>query len=139
MGGENYDILTGTNGKEALNILQTTQETIKVIVLDWMMPEMSGIEVLQWIKKQPKLQKIPVIMQTAKSYKSDVANGIGQGAYQYLIKPFEEEVLQAMIRSAVEEFDRYQSVKEDAEKEIDLVKEYSMKIIQRKKEEARFW
>jgi len=105
-----YHVLTASNGREALKLFEQKQEKIKAIVLDWMMPEMDGIQVLKLIKKHPNRQNIPVIMQTAKNNKEDIVKGINEGAYYYLTKPFEEEVLLSILRAAVSDFERYEDL-----------------------------
>lgn len=66
----------------------------------------------------PLFKHIPVIVQTAKTQPNNIVQGMDSGAYQYLTKPFEEEVLHSMVRSAIAEFERFQSVKGDAEEKV---------------------
>ena len=61
----------------------------KAIILDWMMPEMDGIEVLTHLKSDPKTADIPVIMLTGKRMSEDVLEAIQNGAAEYVVKPFE--------------------------------------------------
>ena len=70
-------------------------------ILDRMMPGMSGIELLQRMKADARLRAIPVIMQTAASAPEQVREGIEAGAYYYLPKPYEPEVLTAIVRAAL--------------------------------------
>ncbi len=113
-----FDIISAENGIEALKILESTTKQIKVIILDWMMPEMNGIELLGLLKEDEAYRRIPVIMQTAKTHSEHIIKGIDQGAYQYLTKPFDDEVLYSMVRSAIAEYDRLQAVKEDAKQQV---------------------
>jgi CheY-like chemotaxis protein len=109
---ENYEITEASDGNEALEILNESPEKFDVILLDRMMPNVSGIEVLKKMKQDATLSKIPVILQTARSTKEDIKEGIDEGAYFYLTKPFEEEMLLSMMRSAIEERINYLSYKE---------------------------
>jgi CheY-like chemotaxis protein len=83
----NYEVRTAGNGKEALEKLKV--ERPHLILLDIMMPEMSGYEVCQAIRKDPALKNIPVVMLTAKGQKGDVEKGLEAGADDYIIKPFD--------------------------------------------------
>ncbi len=103
-----FDIIKAKNGIEALRILENTDKEIKVIILDWMMPEMSGVDLLGLLKEDEAFKHIPVIIQTAKTQPSSIVQGMDSGAYQYLTKPFEEEVLHSMVRSAIAEYNRFQ-------------------------------
>ena len=104
-----FDIIKASNGIEALRILENTEKQIKVIILDWMMPEMSGVELLGLLKEDESFKHIPVIIQTAKTLPANIVQGMNSGAYQYLTKPFEEEVLHSMVRSAIAEYNRFQT------------------------------
>jgi CheY-like chemotaxis protein len=64
-----------------------SQEKPDVILLDVMMPDISGLEVLRYIRREPDLSAIPVIILSAKSMPSDIKNGIEAGASLYLTKP----------------------------------------------------
>lgn len=109
-----YDLLKAENGIEALRILESTDKEIKAIIIDWMMPEMSGLELMGLLKEDDAFKHIPVIIQTAKSQPEDIIQGMDSGAYQFLVKPFEDEVLHSMVRSAVAEYDRFKSVMQKA-------------------------
>jgi CheY-like chemotaxis protein len=100
-----YAPITATNGKEGLHELQTHYD-ISAVLLDWIMPEMNGIELLQIMKKDTAFSQIPVIMQTARAQKEHILEGISKGAYYYLPKPYEMQVLQAILREAIEEHER---------------------------------
>lgn len=81
-----YQIIEATDGDEALRLIR--QERPDVILLDWMMPGMTGIEVLQAVKADAALASIPVIMLTAKAQAVDRERGLQMGALDYLFKPF---------------------------------------------------
>lgn len=79
------------NGKEALAKLK--QQKYNLVLLDWNMPEMDGITLLQEIRKDPQLKDIPVIMVTAEAKKENVLQAIQTGANNYIVKPFTAETL----------------------------------------------
>jgi DNA-binding response OmpR family regulator len=112
---ECYQVIKTENAEQALEVLKKMElsgtDPIAVIVLDWMMPGISGIELLKMLKSNYRFRNIPVIMQTAKIDSRDIADGLKKGAFQYLTKPYDGEVLMAMVSSAVIEFEKLQQEK----------------------------
>jgi two-component system chemotaxis response regulator CheY len=83
------------NGKEAL--VKLKQNKYDLVLLDWNMPEMDGITLLQEIRKDPELKNIPVIMVTAEAKKENVLLAIQSGANNYIVKPFTAETLKEKL------------------------------------------
>lgn len=81
---EGFDVIIAENGVKAMGILE--QETPDVILLDIMMSQMNGMEVLKEIKEKEMLKEIPIIMLTNISEKEKVTEGLDLGANDYLIK-----------------------------------------------------
>jgi len=98
---ENYDLVRATNGQEAWSKLEADPARYDTIVLDRMMPDMDGMQLLNIIKDTDELKHVPVIMQTAKAASSDVIAGLKAGASYYLTKPYDGEILKSVIRGAV--------------------------------------
>ena len=92
-----YDVVSAPNGREALKALQS--EPIDLILLDQMMPGMTGIEVLQTVRATKELQQIPVIMVTAVNDGAAIAEALDAGANDYIAKPLEFQTALARIRS----------------------------------------
>jgi len=87
--------LEAQNGKEALDLLR--REQVDLIVCDWLMPEMTGIELLRACKDDPQISNIPFIMVTAEAQKKAVMEAIKAGVDNYITKPFTPERLQDAI------------------------------------------
>ena len=83
---EGYDVLEATNGEDALEITRT--QSPDLLLLDVMMPGMSGLDVIRELKSDPKTEPIPVILVTANSMDENVAEGLDLGAFDYVIKPY---------------------------------------------------
>jgi CheY-like chemotaxis protein/anti-sigma regulatory factor (Ser/Thr protein kinase) len=96
-----YETVTAEDGEAAWEILQHDEEGFATILLDRMMPRMDGMQVLAKLKQHPDFQHIPVIMQTAVGAAENVREGLAAGAYYYLIKPFQREMLLAIVAAAV--------------------------------------
>lgn len=83
---ENYDTIPCTNGKSALEILEEEYRSIALVLLDIMMPEISGYEVLKMIKSNEKFKHILVVLFSVRSFAEDVQKGKQMGADGYLVK-----------------------------------------------------
>jgi len=123
--------LTAANGEEASKVMANQGDLVKVIILDWMMPKMDGMAFLKLLKREKRLQKIPVIMQTAKAQEQDIVQGMEEGVYQYLTKPFSEQVLISMVKAALKESDKLRAIVGEAEKKVDSIREYAFAMIER--------
>tara|TARA_B100001248_G_scaffold262700_2_gene261125 strand:+ start:14507 stop:14896 length:390 start_codon:yes stop_codon:yes gene_type:complete len=87
------ETLTADNGKVALDVLEENSKDIALILLDWNMPVMSGLDVLKAVKQNPAWKHIPVMMVTTQAAKADMTEALQEGASNYLAKPFEQEDL----------------------------------------------
>lgn len=86
--------------KDGFQALQRMRETRPdLILLDWMLPGLNGIDVLRKMQADTSLSSIPVIMLTAKSEESDIVLGLEMGAIDYITKPFSNKVLVARVRA----------------------------------------
>lgn len=90
-----YEVQVVFNGQEAFDTAIRTLPDL--VVLDWMMPKMDGLEVLRALKADPTTANIPIVMLTAKATDSDVWEGWQAGADYYLTKPFDFEELLRFI------------------------------------------
>ncbi len=107
---EGYEVIKCLSGKETFEILNASQGNpeleIDLILLDVMMPFMSGLEVLSQLKGSPQTMNIPVILVTANADEQNVAEGLDMGAFDYIIKPYSLLVLLARVRTALREKER---------------------------------
>ena len=95
-----YEVLVAQDGKEGLAMLELHPDTA-VVLLDRMMPELDGMQVLSAISENPKLAHLKIIMQTAANEPKDVIEGNAAGVYYYLTKPFDEELVLSVVESAI--------------------------------------
>ncbi|MEY4526772.1 MAG: hypothetical protein RL768_491 [Nitrospirota bacterium] len=107
LGESNYDLVRARDGVEALRLLTREPTRYHAVLLDLEMPRMSGLEVLRRMKTHAQLTHVPVIIQTASSDSHQVAEGLAAGARYYLIKPFLQDKLQAIIASAIRDYTAY--------------------------------
>ncbi|MBH93031.1 MAG: two-component system response regulator [Marinobacter sp.] len=83
------------NGRRAQSLMSRT--SFDLVLCDWEMPEMSGLELLQWMRQQPQYQKVPFIMITSRGDKDHVIEAVKEGVSEYLGKPFSPEGLSKKI------------------------------------------
>jgi CheY-like chemotaxis protein/anti-sigma regulatory factor (Ser/Thr protein kinase) len=108
-----YRCTTAQGGLQAWEMLEAQPDRFHAVLLDRIMPEMDGMEVLRKMKQHPVLSQIPVIMQTAASTHQQTLEGLQAGAYYYLAKPFEKATLQAIVDAAVRDHISYLEVRQD--------------------------
>lgn len=103
---EGYELMEASSGQAALELLEEHGDGIDLLLLDVVMPEMSGLDVLTEIGRKPELENIPVILVTANGDDHNVAEGLDLGAFDYIIKPYSLVVLLARVRAALREKER---------------------------------
>lgn len=102
---EGFTAVTAENGKRAVDILDSEPRPLdfSMIVLDVMMPEMNGLDVLTRLKLHPHTQSIPVLMLTGEDKDDDIMKGYSCGADYYITKPFTRQQLQFGIKTILQE------------------------------------
>ena len=96
---EGFAVCEAADGEEALT--RIAERKPDVVLLDWMLPLVSGIEVCRQIRRAPNLRRLPVIMLTARGEESDRVRGLNCGADDYVTKPFSPAELVARIRTVM--------------------------------------
>src|SRR5215217_1876273 len=96
---EHIDVITAANGQEGLEI--GLKHKPDLILLDLMMPGMSGLEVCKQLRADARTSRVPIIMLTAKAGESDKVIGLELGADDYITKPFSVRELLARVRAAL--------------------------------------
>ena len=96
---EGFRSASAGDGDEALVMIK--EETPDLILLDWMLPLTSGIEVCRQLRRQPETRDVPVIMLTARGEEGDKVRGLNSGADDYITKPFSPSELMARVRAVL--------------------------------------
>lgn len=96
---EGYEVARASDGEEALLLVQ--ERLPDLIVLDWMLPKVSGIEVCRRIRQRSESRNVPIIMLTARGEETDRIRGLDTGADDYVVKPFAMSELAARIRAVL--------------------------------------
>lgn len=123
---EGYDVLWEARGGKA--VAEVEKNMPSVIILDWMLPELSGVEICKMIRSKPDIKTIPIIMLTAKGEEEDKIKGLSAGADDYVTKPFSIPELMARVktqlRRAPEPVDEKELVFEDIVMDLTAKKVY---------------
>jgi two-component system phosphate regulon response regulator PhoB len=96
---EGFDVCAATDGEEAL--IQIAERKPDAVLLDWMLPLVSGIEVCRQIRRAPASRALPIIMLTARGEEGDRVRGLNSGADDYVVKPFSPAELIARLRAVM--------------------------------------
>lgn len=96
---DGYDVAVAGDGEEALTLV--SERLPDIIVLDWMLPKISGIEVCRRLRQRSESRNVPIIMLTARGEESDRIRGLDTGADDYIVKPFAMSELAARIRAVL--------------------------------------
>jgi|SRR5581483_11394535 len=96
-----YDLYEAQDGKRALELIREVQPDLAL--LDVMMPEMTGLEVLDAMRANSLTASIPVVLLSAKGQAAEIERGLSGGAMRYLVKPFESQALRACVEEVLRE------------------------------------
>ncbi len=116
---DGFEVLLADSGASCLQLLES--ESVDLIVLDLMMPEINGLETCRIIRNNDETAQIPIIMLTARGEESDIVVGLEFGADDYMTKPFSCRVLSARIRSVLRR-------SKQEKKEVDILQHGDIKI-----------
>lgn len=103
---EGYMVHAAHHARDAMRFLNEHYREVEVMLLDWSMPDISGIELLRTMKRNKSYEDIQVIMQTVMASSENIQQGIEAGAFFYLVKPVKKELLISTIRAAIVDFER---------------------------------
>ena len=95
-----FTVTVVSNGQEALDTIR--RQPPDVVLLDWMMPELDGLETCRQLKADPETAMIPVVFLTAKSQEAEIQRGLSLGASGYVTKPFDALTLGQQVKDIVE-------------------------------------
>lgn len=108
--GEKYEILYAADGKEALKLIRENKDTLSLVLLDLLMPEMDGMEALAQMKQDPEISTIPVIVLT--SEKDAEVQSLSAGAIDFIPKPYPKpEVILARVQRTIQLFEGWDIIR----------------------------
>lgn len=96
---EDYDVAVASDGEEAITMI--AERAPDLLLLDWMLPKVSGIEVCRRVRQSEENANLPIIMLTARGEEADRIRGLDTGADDYVVKPFSTTELMARVRAVL--------------------------------------
>jgi two-component system chemotaxis response regulator CheY len=93
-----YEVCEAANGREALELIETQKAAVKVVLADWNMPEMNGLELVKRLRQDPELPSLKVIMVTTETELGQMASALDAGANEYVMKPFTKDILKDKLQ-----------------------------------------
>lgn len=119
--GSGYELVMAEDGEAAWNVLQhAAEEEFDAVILDRMMPRMDGMTLLKRVKQEARFKTMPVIMQTAAATTEQIAEGLQNGAYYYLTKPYDGRVLSSVVTAALSDRNVLREMQQKAKEELQL-------------------
>ena len=88
-----FEVLEAANGREALEVIEAEKTTVPLILLDWDMPEMNGLDLLKRLRQNPQLSSLVIVMVTTETELDQMASALEEGANEYIMKPFTRDIL----------------------------------------------
>jgi two-component system, chemotaxis family, chemotaxis protein CheY len=88
-----YEVCEAANGRQALEVMGVEKDAVTLVLADWNMPEVNGLELLQRLRQDPALSSLVVIMVTTETELDQMATALEAGANEYVMKPFTKDIL----------------------------------------------
>ena len=92
-----FEVCEAGNGIEALNVMEIEKSSVELVLADWNMPEMNGLELVKSLRQRPELASLKVIMVTTETEMGQMALALESGANEYVMKPFTKEILKEKL------------------------------------------
>jgi two-component system chemotaxis response regulator CheY len=92
-----YEVCEAIDGKDALKVIEAQKATVDLVLADWNMPEMNGLDLVKHLRQNPDLASTKVIMVTTETEIDHIASALEAGANEYVMKPFTKEILKEKL------------------------------------------
>jgi two-component system chemotaxis response regulator CheY len=92
-----YEVCEAVNGKDALKVLESERNAVTLVLADWNMPEMNGLELVKNLRQKPELASVKVIMVTTETEVDHIVSALEAGANEYVMKPFTKDILKEKL------------------------------------------
>jgi two-component system chemotaxis response regulator CheY len=93
-----FEVLQAGDGREAIGVLSSQPEPFQLVLSDWNMPEMDGLQLLKALRANPKFSEVPVVMVTSETRVEQMMTALRAGANEYIMKPFTAEMIEDKLR-----------------------------------------
>ena len=92
-----YEVCEASNGREALDVLKAEEAAVDLVLADWNMPEMNGLELVKQLRRIPEYLSMKVIMVTTETEIAQMVSALEAGANEYVMKPFTKDILKEKL------------------------------------------
>jgi two-component system chemotaxis response regulator CheY len=93
-----YEVVSAANGREALDLIHDNGLDPAVVLVDWNMPEMNGLDFVKRLRSEPRYKSVPLMMVTTETEIEQMYRALEAGADEYVMKPFTDEVIADKLR-----------------------------------------
>ena len=93
-----YDVCQAANGKEALTVLESQSGTVSLVLVDWNMPELNGLEFVKSVRSDGRYSDVKLMMVTTETQIEQMMSALEAGANEYVMKPFTRDVIEGKLR-----------------------------------------
>jgi two-component system chemotaxis response regulator CheY len=95
-----FEVREAANGREALEVIEIEKTAVTLVLADWNMPEINGLELLKQLRQKPELASLVVVMVTTETELDQMAAALEAGANEYVMKPFTKDILVEKLQLA---------------------------------------
>jgi|SRR5450432_1716114 two-component system chemotaxis response regulator CheY len=88
-----FEVCEAANGREALEVIEAVQTPFSLVLADWNMPEVNGLDLLKRLREKPELAALVIVMVTSETEMSLMTEALNAGANEYIMKPFTRDIL----------------------------------------------
>lgn len=100
LGELGFDVCEAANGREALDVLEAEKGSVQLVLADWNMPGMNGLDLVKQLRRNPELSSVVVVMVTTETELDKMTAALAAGANEYVMKPFTREILAEKLELA---------------------------------------
>ncbi len=93
-----FEVCEAANGREALEVIEAEKATVQLVLLDWNMPEMNGLDLLKRLRQAPEFASLVIVMVTTEAELKHIAEALDAGANEYVMKPFTKDIIVGKIQ-----------------------------------------
>jgi two-component system chemotaxis response regulator CheY len=92
-----YEVCEAVDGKDALKVMESEKNAVDLVLADWNMPEMNGLELVKQLRLKPELASLKVVMVTTETEVDRIVSALEAGANEYVMKPFTKDILKEKL------------------------------------------
>jgi two-component system, chemotaxis family, chemotaxis protein CheY len=92
-----YEVCEAVDGKDALKVIESEKAAVHLVLADWNMPEMNGLDLVKHLRQNPELASLKVIMVTTETEVDHIVSALEAGANEYVMKPFTKDIIRGKL------------------------------------------